>query len=706
MSVNIQTGNVVKVQSGNRVLISAPGPQGPAGTGGTPGGTDTQVQFNDSSAFGGDAGLTYNKTTDTLSATNLTVSGLSTLDHIHGSLAGNLYVHVKNTSGGTLAKGTPVYATGSVDASGRIEVAAADYTNSAKMPAIGILDAALSVNAEGNAVVVGEVTALATNSYAINQELFVGTNGLLGALPSSGQSQSIAVVSRVHASTGIIVVNAQARLNAALTALANNNGASLTGITAAQVGAIANGDSPTFDEITLTDGILKSATGDIDANIFDVVDSSATPYIGTRLYDDQDPPVQIGFGLLGFRGDGAGSGTAFIQGSTADFRIEQNGGALANVYGLTFNGSGAPLTSLNAGNISTGTLPVANGGTGATTLTANAVLLGNGTSPLLEVAPSTSGNVLTSNGTTWTSTAPATTNPAGSGSELQFRSTGTAFGAVTNSSVSGGTLTLGNAEALATTPAAYLTLRNTTNAAAGAQQVSPSLVLEGRGWKTDATAASQTVRFRENILPVQGTANPSATWRLQSEINNSGTWTDRATMTTPGVFAVSGDSNTITLDAKDSNNTISATRHINITPGNGWTLFLNASVQVASSNTFGFSSDVVLGRDAANTLAQRNGTNAQTFRLYETDSGANDEYLEFSAASGTNLIRPQATGTGTASVVRYHTTTTVFWTSGSGSPESVVTAPVGSLYTRTDGGASTTLYVKETGTGSTGWVAK
>ena len=126
----------------------------------------------------------------------------------------------------------------------------------------------------------------------------------------------------------------------------------------------------------------------------------------------------------------------------------------------------------------------------------------------------------------------------------------------------------------------------------------------------------------------------------------------------------------------------------------------------SNAGDLGEPQDLALWRDAANTLAQRNGTNAQTFRLYETDSGANDEYLEFSAASGTNLIRPQATGTGTASVVRYHTTTAVFWTSGSGSPESVVTAPVGSLYTRTDGGASTTLYVKESGTGSTGWVAK
>jgi len=61
-----------------------------------------------------------------------------------------------------------------------------------------------------------------------------------------------------------------------------------------------------------------------------------------------------------------------------------------------------------------GTLPVANGGTGATTLTTNYVLLGNGTSAPQMIAPSTSGNVLTSNGTTWASTAPATGSvPAG-----------------------------------------------------------------------------------------------------------------------------------------------------------------------------------------------------------------------------------------------------------------------------------------------------
>ena len=52
-----------------------------------------------------------------------------------------------------------------------------------------------------------------------------------------------------------------------------------------------------------------------------------------------------------------------------------------------------------------GTLPVDSGGTGATTLTANNVILGNGTSAVQFVAPGSNGNVLTSNGTTWTSSA-------------------------------------------------------------------------------------------------------------------------------------------------------------------------------------------------------------------------------------------------------------------------------------------------------------
>jgi hypothetical protein len=43
---------------------------------------------------------------------------------------------------------------------------------------------------------------------------------------------------------------------------------------------------------------------------------------------------------------------------------------------------------------------------------------------------------------------------------------------------------------------------------------------------------------------------------------------------------------------------------------------------------------------------------------------------------------------------------------GSGSPETVVVGNVCDTYLRRDGGASTTFYVKESGTGNTGWIPK
>lgn len=44
---------------------------------------------------------------------------------------------------------------------------------------------------------------------------------------------------------------------------------------------------------------------------------------------------------------------------------------------------------------------------------------------------------------------------------------------------------------------------------------------------------------------------------------------------------------------------------------------------------------------------------------------------------------------------------------GSGAPGGVVIAEVGTIYLRTDGGAGSTLYIKEANSGAaTGWVAK
>ena len=115
--------------------------------------------------------------------------------------------------------------------------------------------------------------------------------------------------------------------------------------------------------------------------------------------------------------DGAGAGAAVLNANPTEV-----GGTVTSVGGTgTVNGISLSGTVTSSGNLTlggaltgvdltsqvTGTLPVANGGTGATALTANNVVLGNGTAAVQVVAPGTSGNLLTSNGTTWQSTTPA-----------------------------------------------------------------------------------------------------------------------------------------------------------------------------------------------------------------------------------------------------------------------------------------------------------
>jgi hypothetical protein len=84
--------------------------------------------------------------------------------------------------------------------------------------------------------------------------------------------------------------------------------------------------------------------------------------------------------------------------------VAESGATARTSLGAASSGANSDITSITG---LTTALTVAQGGTGATTLTANNVVLGNGTSAPNFVAPSTSGNILTSNGTTWTSTAPA-----------------------------------------------------------------------------------------------------------------------------------------------------------------------------------------------------------------------------------------------------------------------------------------------------------
>jgi hypothetical protein len=98
------------------------------------------------------------------------------------------------------------------------------------------------------------------------------------------------------------------------------------------------------------------------------------------------------------------SGTVTSVGGTGTVNGISLSGTVTSSGNLTLGGA---LSGVNLASQVTGTLPVANGGTGATSMTANNVILGNGTSAVQVVAPGTSGNLLTSNGSTWSSATPA-----------------------------------------------------------------------------------------------------------------------------------------------------------------------------------------------------------------------------------------------------------------------------------------------------------
>jgi len=99
------TGTGVTVLTGKSALVGCDGTNAillltePAAT--APGGSDTQVMFNDSSAFGGDAGLTYNKTTNVLSISDALSLGSSTATTGHIRLPNAAGIYARNSGDST-----------------------------------------------------------------------------------------------------------------------------------------------------------------------------------------------------------------------------------------------------------------------------------------------------------------------------------------------------------------------------------------------------------------------------------------------------------------------------------------------------------------------------------------------------------------------------------------------------------------------------
>lgn len=169
----------------------------------------------------------------------------------------------------------------------------------------------------------------------------------------------------------------------------------------------------------------------------------------------------------------------------------RTGGGASGTWGISITGNAATATTASS---LTGTLSVANGGTGATSLTANRVLLGNGTSAIQTVAPGTSGNLLTSNGTTWVSSAPAVVVPeslaVGDIVDMLYATTSAAVGAA---------LYVARNTTIAGTSLRYAT--GTSNVA----------IQEFGGFSVTTTSALSSGQ----AFPTGGSlATPSGTWRV------------------------------------------------------------------------------------------------------------------------------------------------------------------------------------------------
>lgn len=163
--------------------------------------------------------------------TSLTASGLNypSFDGIAGQVIetdglGNLFFgnldtiveNVKNVSGQTLYKGTPVHATGSGTLGNTVGVIAASASVASTMPATFILAQTLINEEEGLGIISGLIQGVNTSAFQNGQVIYVGANGGYTNVPPTGSNliQNLGIVTKVHPTNGGGVVLGSGRANA------------------------------------------------------------------------------------------------------------------------------------------------------------------------------------------------------------------------------------------------------------------------------------------------------------------------------------------------------------------------------------------------------------------------------------------------------------------------------------------------------------
>ena len=152
-----------------------------------------------------------------------------------------------------------------------------------------------------------------------------------------------------------------------------------------------------------------------------------------------------------------------------------------------------------------------------------------------------------------------------------------------------------------------IVLANNTAATVGNQQMSPGIRWRGNGWKTTATAGSQTVDFLADVLPVQGTANPTGTWQLKSSVNG-GTYTNLLFATSGGFIGIGNGGSSVSPIMYPCGGS-SATSVLLTGTGLGFYSYNNDEITSPSVGSFNFVGDAF----NATSGTQYNVRNARSF---------------------------------------------------------------------------------------------
>ena len=140
---------------------------------------------------------------------------------INAGNAEHVVIYAKNTSGASISKGTPVYITGTVGATDTVEIAEADASDSAKMPAVGLLDDTLANNAFGYVITGGFMDNITTDPIdgstpSSNDTVYVKSGGGLTLTKPTGSNliQNVAKVGKVSGgNSGSLIVSSILRTN-------------------------------------------------------------------------------------------------------------------------------------------------------------------------------------------------------------------------------------------------------------------------------------------------------------------------------------------------------------------------------------------------------------------------------------------------------------------------------------------------------------